>query len=522
MKKIVGALFVASFCFYVLLHKGPTPARRFVRGLYEELALNVVDSVCKATLYPNVCFLTLHALNPQTTTSGGSIKDMAIVSLEVSLQEVQKLSMLSNDEISHGTIEDCGTLFESSLRHLNGSLEMLRKSGEWKKEQADDVKTWLSASLTDLDTCKQPFEALNTRVTKLVSNSLAIVNLIPVLVGSIHRRLLSEAPSLEDGFPSWLSPNDRRLLQSPPGGGVAADVVVAADGTGNYKTISEAVEGAPSKSNGRYVIHVKAGVYTERVTVSKDNIMLIGDGKDASVVSGSKSGSSLKSIPTFAATGKGFIARDIGFENTAGANDGQAIALRAASDQSVYYRCSLKSYQDTLYAYSLRQFYRECDIYGSVDFIFGNAAAVFQSCNIISRQRGGGSANYITAHGRTDPNQNTGFSIDECKVTGSMRTYLGRPWKQYARTVFMQSYLDGSIDPAGWSEWSGSSSTKTVYYGEYMNNGPGAGAAKRVQWPGYHIISTAAEATKFTVAELISGNSWLPSTGVAFRAGLIS
>uniref|UniRef100_A0A0D6R9C8 Pectinesterase n=1 Tax=Araucaria cunninghamii TaxID=56994 RepID=A0A0D6R9C8_ARACU len=529
---------------------------KFPRQLQE--ASNAFDSACNSTLYPVICMSTLvsHRHRSRSLVSASSIKDMATISVTAALEEVKKVSDLASSELAvasqhysldqtqHTAIEDCMTLLQYSLRQLNESLESLASSGEWKKQRADDVKTWLSASLTDHDTCIEGFERLKNKhpqsllpdavrnVSKLVSNSLVIINALPVAANQMNsppspssrRHLLerlreSDLFLMEDGFPTWMTLSDRRLLQAPPTAGQKANAVVAQDGTGNYKTISEAVTAAPGGGHGRYVIYVKAGVYDETVEVSKDNIMLVGDGKGVTVVTASKSGGSLKSTATFAVTGKGFIARDMGFSNTAGPGGGQAIALRVASDQSAFYRCSIKAYQDTLYAHSLRQFYRECDIYGSVDFIFGNAAAVFQSCNIAAI-KGRSGVNFVTAQGRTDPNQNTGFSIHNSRVTGAVRTYLGRPWKQYSRTVYMQSNLDGSIDPAGWSEWSGNFALNTLYYGEYMNAGPGAGTSNRVKWPGFHIIQTADEANEFTVAELISGNSWLPATGIVYQAGL--
>jgi pectinesterase len=191
------------------------------------------------------------------------------------------------------------------------------------------------------------------------------------------------------------------------------------------------------------------------------------------------------------------------FENTAGPQKHQAVALRVGADRSIVYRCSIKGYQDTLYVYSLRQFYREVDIYGTVDFIFGNAAVVIQNSNILARRPMRQQKNTITAQGRTDPNQNTGISIHNCRVSaapdlqavkGSIKTYLGRPWKQYSRTVFMQSILDDLIDPAGWFEWQGNFALRTLYYGEYMNIGAGAGTSRRVRWRGFHVIKSATEA----------------------------
>ncbi|RWW47355.1 hypothetical protein BHE74_00046661 [Ensete ventricosum] len=227
--------------------------------------------------------------------------------------------------------------------------------------------------------------------------------------------------------------------------------------------------------------------------------------------------------------GKGFIARDLTIENTAGPQKHQAVALRSDSDLSVFYRCEFSGYQDTLYAHSLRQFYRECLVTGTVDFIFGNAAAVFQNCQLLPRRPLSEQKNSVTAQGRKDPNQNTGFSFQFCNVsadadlvgfTNSTPTYLGRPWKEYSRTVFMQSYLGSLIRPEGWLEWNAEFALDTLYYAEYMNYGPGSGLGNRVKWPGYHALSDPAMAANFTVAQFIDGNMWLPSTGVKYTAGL--
>lgn len=231
----------------------------------------------------------------------------------------------------------------------------------------------------------------------------------------------------------------------------------------------------------------------------------------------------------YSCCGDGFIAQDIWFQNTAGPQKHQAVALRVGADQSVINRCKIDAYQDTLYTHSLRQFYRDCYITGTVDFIFGDAAVVFQNSKLVARKPMSNQNNMVTAQGRTDPNQNTGTSIQNCDVIassdlqpvkGSIKTYLGRPWKEYSRTVYMQSNIGDHIDPSGWSIWSGDFALKTLYYGEYMNRGAGAGTSGRVKWPGYHVISNAAEARKFTVAELIQGGVWLKNTGVTFTEGL--
>lgn len=214
----------------------------------------------------------------------------------------------------------------------------------------------------------------------------------------------------------------------------------------------------------------------------------------------------------------------MGFVNTAGPEGNQAVAFRSGSDMCVMYRCSFDAYQDTLYAHTNRQFYRECDITGTVDFVFGNAAAVFQSCSLMPRQPLTGQSNTITAQSRMDPNQNTGFSIQKCTISVDGKvtapTYLGRPWRDYSTVVVMQSSISG-VHPKGWTEWSpGVVPPRTINYGEYQNTGPGASTAQRVTWDGYKPALTPIEARKFTVKSFIQGTSWLPQASVTFDSGL--
>lgn len=223
------------------------------------------------------------------------------------------------------------------------------------------------------------------------------------------------------------------------------------------------------------------------------------------------------------------MAQDIGFQNTAGPAKHQAVALRVSADQTVINRCRIDAYQDTLYTHTLRQFYRDCYITGTVDFIFGNSAVVFQNCDIVARNPGPGQKNMLTAQGREDPNQVTGISIQKCRLTassdlapvkGSVKTFLGRPWKLYSRTVIMQSFIGDHIDPAGWFPWDGEFALSTLYYGEYVNNGPRADTSQRVKWKGFKVIKDPKEAEQFTVAKLIQGGLWLKPTGVTYQEWL--
>lgn len=196
-----------------------------------------------------------------------------------------------------------------------------------------------------------------------------------------------------------------------------------------------------------------------------------------------------------------------------------------ASDLAVIYRCSIIAYQDTLFTLSLRQFYRDCRIYGTIDFIFGDAAAVIQNCEIFIRKPMDHQANMITAQGRDHPDSNTGISIIGCrirpgpdfiKVSNLYKSYLGRPWKKYSRTVVMKSDLDGLIHPRGWTEWKGEFALSTLYYAEYLNSGRGASTVGRVKWAGFHVLYKAQEASAFSVSGFIRGEFWIPETGVPF------
>ncbi|KAL5827923.1 hypothetical protein ACOSQ3_019768 [Xanthoceras sorbifolium] len=503
---------------------------------------------CSQTPYPEICnyymgsnyttgqefFGTLAVDQTQF-----SFRDLAVkVTTDQALQAHRLISTMDLTSFNHQAKlawADCLELYEDTVGHLNRSMSTTNPT---------DSLTWLSAAIANQQTCKNGFTDFNLsshlnslpfilgNFSKLLSNSLAITKATITTTtppGGGRRRLF------QDGFPTWVSVADRKLLQSRGAtAATKADVVVAQDGSGNYKTISEAVAASAKSGSKRFVIYVKKGVYKENVEIKKSikNLMIIGDGIDATIVTGnknSKGGTTTFRTATFAVSGERFIARDITFENTAGPENHQAVALRSGSDFSVFFHCSFKGYQDTLYVYSQRQFYRDCDIYGTQDFIFGDAIVVLQNCNIYVRKPMSGQKNTVTAQARTDPNEPTGIIIHNSRVTaaadlkssqGSVKTYLGRPWKKYSRTVFMKSSLDGLIDPQGWLPWSGNFALSTLYYGEYMNVGSGASTSGRVNWPGYHVIRTATEAGKFTVGNFLAGDSWLPATGVPFDSGL--
>ncbi|GAV78661.1 Pectinesterase domain-containing protein/PMEI domain-containing protein [Cephalotus follicularis] len=487
--------------------------------------LDQVKSWCNKTPYPRPCEYFL-----SNSPSHAHIKDKShFLTISTQLALDQAMSAKSNmyllesqcrNELEKAAWTDCLHLYQQTIQKLNQTMNPNTKCTQY------DTQTWLSTALTNLDTCQTGFVELGVHdyflplisndVSMLISNTLALNKAPYKQTGYKH------------GFPTWVKPRDRKLLLSPSPAS-QANVVVAQDGSGNYKTIGDAINAAPK--SGPYVIYVKTGTYKENLDIKQNFITILGDGIGNTKITGSKSvggGSTTFKSATVAADGDGFIARGISFINTAGVQKHQAVALRSSSDKSVFYSCSFEGYQDTLYAYSDRQFYKECYIYGTVDFIFGNAAVVFQDCNIYARKPLD-NENTITAQGRTDPNQNTGISIQNCVVAAasdlepvqsSIKTYLGRPWKAYSRTVFMETNLGSLIDPAGWVEWNGNFALNTLYYGEYKNTGAGSSTSGRVNWEGYHVINSSTVASAFTVGNFIDGNSWLPATNVPFQSGL--
>ncbi|KAF7154031.1 hypothetical protein RHSIM_Rhsim01G0279000 [Rhododendron simsii] len=317
---------------------------------------------------------------------------------------------------------------------------------------------------------------------------------------------------------------------------ISYNATVAQDGSGNYTTIHDAIAAAPVKSVNRYYIHVKPGVYKdEYVTVGEDktNIALIGDSANTTKITGSKSnGGGIMDTPktaTMIVDGSGFMARSITFENSAPPpNSHQAVALTNNADRSAFYQCVFLGYQDTLLANHNQQFYKDCDIYGSVDFVWGYAKAVFQDCRLYAR-RIGSDGNMVTAQGKNSPTKDSEFSFQNCKVTvdpnlalrkSEVSVVLGRPWMDYATVVFMESFLDTIVKPEGWSISWDNIPKPHIFYAEYNNSGPGANTSGRVKWPGYRVLTSAAEAIPFTVSKFIDGDAWIPEMGIPYQGGL--
>ncbi|CAI0427885.1 unnamed protein product [Linum tenue] len=514
----------------------------------------MVKNVCNSSTYQTRCQTTYdEAIKKNSSITP---KDFIKVSIQAVSTEIQSVmskinNMKLDDPKAQGALEDCKNLIAEANDELNSSISM---AGEDLKKMADigpELKNWLSAVLSFQQTCIDGFPNGTTKTDmeksfnaskEFTSNSLAVVAtsnsllsaLNIVLPGGASRRLLEKESSLnEDEFPSWLTHEDRRMLKGDSTDKPKPNKVVAKDGSGDFKTINDAIKAIPDKYDGRYVIYVKAGVYEESVTIEKRmvNLTIYGDGSQKSIVTGSKNfvdGVRTFQTATFVVLAKGFLSQAMGYRNTAGAEKHQAVAIRVQADKAVFLNSRFEGYQDTLYAQNHRQFYRSCVISGTVDFIFGDAAAIFQNCLILLRKPMDNQQNTITAHGRMDKFQSTGFVLHNSRIEpdkdydkGKTKSYLGRPWRDYSRTVVMESTIEDVIQPEGWLAWDGDKGLKTLYYAEFGNKGPGSKTNGRVKWDGFHVIDRD-EAMKFTVTPFIQGEEWIDDIGAQVKYGLFS
>lgn len=279
------------------------------------------------------------------------------------------------------------------------------------------------------------------------------------------------------------------------------DLVVAKDGSGDFFSIQEAVTALPDFSREEIWLLVRAGSYYEKVSIpaSKRMVRMTGEGADKSIITfdsyskqldmfGRERGTSGSSTIYFG--GANWQVEDITFANTAG-RVGQAVAVQCLATNVSFKRCRFLGNQDTLYLHGLGNcdgevvtnnsiyHFEECYVEGTTDFIFGSAAAYFDNCEIHSL-----SDSYITA-ASTCKGQRQGFVFRDCRLTaaeGVTKCYLGRPWREYAKTWFVDCWMGEHIRPEGWHNWSKKRAERTVEYGEWGSKGPGAEAAKRVGW----------------------------------------
>ncbi|KAK7265497.1 hypothetical protein RJT34_33117 [Clitoria ternatea] len=529
----------------------PSPATNTPQVTRSE---KLVKLVCSNADYKDKCEGPLNKAmqdNPKLAHP----KDLLKAYVKFAEEEISKAfnksgTLTFQSEEEKGAYEDCKKMFDDAKDDIGTSMSELNKTAFNKlADRTPDLRSWLSAVISFQQSCVDGFPEGKLKSDlqdtfkdskEFVSNSLAMLTEVAIALSSLKnfvqgRRLLdSKSPAdfldQKHGLPTWMDHEDRRVLKAMDNK-PEPNVTVAKDGSGAFKTITEALNAMPKSYEGRYVIYVKEGVYDEQVIVTKKmpNVTMYGDGSQKTIITGNKNyrdGVRTYLTASFVAEGEGFFGMAMGFRNTAGPDGHQAVAARVQSDRAVFANCRFEGYQDTLYVQAHRQFYRSCIVSGTIDFIFGDAAVVLQNCIMTVRKPLDNQQNMVTAQGRMDKQQATGIVLQKCTIKADdslvpvkdkIRSYLGRPWKEFSRTVVMESEIGDLIHPDGWTAWMGDFALNTLYYAEYQNTGPGASTSARIKWPGYKVIGKE-EASKFTVGTFLQG-SWVQGTGVPSQQG---
>ncbi|MED6120126.1 hypothetical protein PIB30_018153 [Stylosanthes scabra] len=511
-----------------------------------------VKAVCQNSDDQILCQDTLNSVNNTDP------KEYISTILKTSMESViVAFNMSDRLTLEHGNstpgvkmaLEDCKDLLQFAIGELQASnLVVQDNTLNNINDRVDDLKNWLGAVFAYQQSCldgfhthgeKQVRSQLNTgsldQVGKLTGLALDVVSAIAQVLSNFDLNLIVKPSSRrlfevdQNGYPGWFGVKDRKLLGDvSTGASIAPNAVVAKDGSGQFNTVLDAINAYPKDNQGRYVIYVKAGIYDEYITVDKQkkNILMYGDGPDKTIITGSKNfvdGWKTMRTATFATVAEDFVAKSIAFENTAGASKHQAVALRVQGDRSAFFDCAIRGYQDTLYAHAHRQFYRNCEISVTVDFIFGYASTLVQNSKIIIRKPEPNQQNIVVADGTPQKNMPTGVVLQNCEIFPeaelfpmklTVKSYLARPWKAYSRAIFMENTIGDLIQPDGYLPWSGNMYLDTCFFAEYDNTGPGANVESRVKW-GHGVLSKN-DAVQYTAEQWIQGSEWLPSTGIPF------
>lgn len=300
------------------------------------------------------------------------------------------------------------------------------------------------------------------------------------------------------------------------------DIIVAANGSGDYETVQDAIDAIPDNNPERLIIYIRNGNYKEKILIPaiKTNITLVGQSVDSTILTYDDYNGRIVEEDTlgtsdsysFAVEADDFTAMNLTIENSAG-DVGQAVALRSRGDRQLFLHCRFSGYQDTYYTYGReRNYLKDCQIIGAIDYIFGSTTVIFDSCQIHSLREN----SYITA-ARTPEGVGFGYVFFDCRLTASYAktgVFLGRPWRPYAQTVFFECEEGAFIDPAGWSIWNGNENHLTCFYAEYHCFGPGSDTVNRVSWS--HQL-TDEEALEYITENIFAGSTsiefngdWLP------------
>jgi pectinesterase len=304
-------------------------------------------------------------------------------------------------------------------------------------------------------------------------------------------------------------------LAQAPKSDAPTSITVALDGSGQFKSVQEAIMSVPAGSPAHHVvIHIKPGTYKELIYIQHEKrfFRLVGEDAAKTILTydlhANMMGADQKPIGTFRTPSTVVDADDVSFENLTFENSagplGQALALRVDGDRVSFRRCRFLGWQDTIFLNRGRQYFEDCYITGHVDFIFGAAIAWFERCHIHCLKNG-----YITAASTYDY-QPFGFVFSHCKIDGEpdVKTYLGRPWRDFSNVIYLETEMSDVVRPEGWQNWNLPAREKTARYAEYNSKGPGANAMARVAWS-HQLDKNQAKA--ITIKKVLGGEDrWNP------------
>ena len=297
--------------------------------------------------------------------------------------------------------------------------------------------------------------------------------------------------------------------------GTLTNILVAADGSGQFKSVQEGIQAAATgRLTQPIIVHVKPGVYKELIYVQREKrfLRLVGENPTNTILTydlnASLQGPDGKPIGTFRTPScfvdaDDFAAENLTFKNSSGPV-GQALAIRLDGDCLAFRNCRFLGWQDTILDNRGRHYFENCYIEGHVDFIFGAATSWFEKCHIHCLRDG-----YITA-ASTPENVPFGFVFSNCRVTGAegVRTFLGRPWRAFASVTWLNAEMSDVIRAEGWDNWRDPARERTVRYGEFNSTGPGANSKSRVAWARQ---LTSEEAGTITMKKVLGGmDNWDP------------
>ncbi|KAK1401677.1 Pectinesterase [Heracleum sosnowskyi] len=520
------------------------------------LSKKAVQEICRGVDFHDTCTQNLpfklfdsNQNNPHDMLKSGF--EAAMNNLRSAGQRLVALQMENTDQYTSNALTACSKLTDMAINDLERCLQHCADHDMNNiSDFLDDLLTWVSGSFTYQQTCldglhtngvavgpiHQNMSMALSKGMELTINALGMSTQIANTSGSRDAKTNAHSRHLKSliRFPEGLDSRRRALLEGGLPPNVAADVIVAQDGSGKYKTINEALKEIPLNGDKLFVLYIKAGIYTEKLTfnIAMTHLMVIGDGPTKTKITGAQSvadGIITFLTATVAVEGDFFIAKDIGFENTAGPAKGQAVALRVGADKVIFSNCQIDGYQDSLYAHTYRQFYRDCTVTGTIDFILGDSAAVFQNCKFLVRKPMVGQASVILAQSRTNVRQPTGTILQNCTIVedaslrpdkATVQVYLGRPWGENSRTIIMESYIGDVIRPEGYTLWDGTFGIDTLFYSEFNNRGPGAAKDRRVKWKGIKELSSN-QVERFTPKHFLQGDTWIPPTKIPYAPGFM-